>query len=189
RVETGDTLFALLGHAPQDGIDEAGKMSGAAIVLRNPHREIDGGMIGDIEEQDLRGADQKRRFDPRRIRRGAAVEQAGKHFAQSAEPAQHGADNVARECTVALGEEAEAVVALAVVELLVERTAAAQHVVENILGDAPRWQTGNFSFHRNARHPPCIAREASERMTFCEASSREVRDASQITPEASSREV
>ena len=45
---------------------------------------------------------------------------------------------LAGEGAVAFGEEAEAVVALAVVELLVERPAAAEHVVENVRGHAPR---------------------------------------------------
>jgi hypothetical protein len=68
--------------------------------------------------------------------------------AQGAEPSQRGGDDVARQRAVAVGEKPDAVVGLAVVELLVKRTVPPQYAVEDIRSDAPRRQTRHFGFGR-----------------------------------------
>ena len=74
-VERGEPRGAFARHAPQHRIDQAGKVRRLPVGLRKPHREIDGGMVGHIEKQDLRRADQQRGLDPRRLRRQAAFEE------------------------------------------------------------------------------------------------------------------
>ena len=86
------------------------RVGSAAIGLRQPHREVDRGVIGHVEKQDLRGANQQGRFNPRRFGRRAALEQTAEQMAQGAEPAQRRADDVARQSAVALREQAEPVV-------------------------------------------------------------------------------
>ena len=66
-------------------------------------------------------------------------------------PAQHGRDQLAHQRAVAVGERREARMRLGAVELAVERPVAAQHVVEDVGGDAARGETGNF----RGRYPSC----------------------------------
>ena len=63
-------------------------------------------------------------------------------MAQRAEPAQHRRDQGAHQRAVALGKVGKLRMRRAVLELLVERPAAAQHAVEDIGGDAPRGKAG-----------------------------------------------
>ena len=77
-------------------------MPGVTILLRETHRKIDCGVIGNVEKQDLRGADQQRAFDPRRTVGKSAFEQAGEQVTQRAEPADHGRDDGAHQRPVAL---------------------------------------------------------------------------------------
>ena len=78
-----------------------------AVGLRQPHRQIDGGMVGHVEEQDLRGADQQDVFDLRRRRRQALFKQRREQMPQGAEPAQHRRDDGPHQRAVALGQRAE----------------------------------------------------------------------------------
>ena len=68
-------LGAVARDAAQHGVDEAGIARGAAVGLRQPHRQIDGGVIGHVEPENLRGADQQRGLDPRRVGGKTVVEQ------------------------------------------------------------------------------------------------------------------
>ena len=104
------------------------------VGLREPHRQIDGGVIGHVEKQDLRCADQQDRFDLRRLARQAALELAGQQMPQRAEPPQHRRDDGARQRAVALGQRAEP----AGFEQLVERTLLAQHAADDVGRDAAR---------------------------------------------------
>ena len=49
--------IALPGDAAQHGVDEAARMPSVRSSLREPHGGVDGGMVGHVEEQDLRRAD------------------------------------------------------------------------------------------------------------------------------------
>ena len=95
-------------------------------------------MVGHFEPQDLRGADEQRGLDPRRIGGQAALEKKAEQMAQRAEPAQHGRDQAAHQRAVAVGERGEAGMRARAVELLVERPVAAQHAVEDVGGDPAR---------------------------------------------------
>ncbi len=112
-------------------------MSGITIRLREPYREIDGGMVGHVEEQNLRRAEEERGLDPRRLRRRTVLEHAGDQMAQRAEPANDGRDQRPRQRAVAVGERGKSRMGAGAVELVVERAAAAQHRLEDIGGDAP----------------------------------------------------
>ena len=106
------------------------------VGLRQPHRQIDGGVIGHVEKQDLRCADQQDRFDLRRLARQAALELAGQKMPQRAEPPQHRRDDGACQSAVAFGQRAEP----AGFEQVVERASLAQHAADDVGRDAARWQ-------------------------------------------------
>ena len=65
-------------------------------------------MVGHVEEKNLRGADQQRGLDPRRLRRRAALEEETEEMAQRAEPAQHGRDQRPRQRAVAVRQAGKA---------------------------------------------------------------------------------
>ena len=108
------------------------------VGLRQPHRQIDGGVVGHVEEQDLRGADQQDVFDLRRRRRQALFQQDREQMAQGAEPAQHRRDDGPHQGAVALGQRAE----IALLKLLVERPLLPQHGADDVGGDAARGEAG-----------------------------------------------
>ena len=72
-------------------------------------------------------------------------------MAQRADAAQHGRDELAHQRAVAVGERRKPRMRFGAVELGVERAMAAQHVVEDVGGDAARGETGNF----RGRNPSC----------------------------------
>ena len=63
---------------------------------------------------------------------------------QGADAAQHRRHELAHQRTVAVGERREPPMRFGAVELGVERAMAAQHIVEDVGGDAARGETGNF---------------------------------------------
>ena len=63
---------------------------------------------------------------------------------QRPKPAQHGRDQHPRQRAIAVGELGQTRMCRRAVELLVKRTAAAQHAIENVGSDAPRGETGGF---------------------------------------------
>ena len=142
RIERGETLGAFAGHTPQHGIDQTGEMNGVAVGPRQPHRKIDGGVVGHIEEQDLRCADQQHDLDPSRLRGQPAFEKQPDQMAQRAEPAQRGRDQRAGERPIAVGKAGKPGIGAGAVELLIERAMLPQHGVENVGGNAPGGETG-----------------------------------------------
>ena len=109
-------------------------MRGVSVGLRQPHRQIDGRVVGHIEEQYLRGADQQDVFDLRRRRRQALFQQDREQMAQCAEAAQHRRNDGSHQRAVALGQGAE----IALFKLLVERPPLPEHAADNVGGDAAR---------------------------------------------------
>ena len=63
---------------------------------------------------------------------------------QRADAAQHGRDQLAHQRAVAVGERGKPRMLLGAVELAVERTAAAQHVVEDVGRDAAGGEAGQL---------------------------------------------
>ena len=114
------------------------------IRLHQTNGEIDRGMIRHVEKKNLRGSDQQRAFDARRLRRQAAIEKEAEHMPQRAEPAQHDADQGAGERAVAILERGEFAV-----EQFVERAAAAQHAVDNIGRDPADREAGHLGGGRD----------------------------------------
>ena len=77
---------------------------GAPVGLREADGQIDGGVIGHLHPEDLRGAKQQCGFGALRIGRHAAVEQPRQHEAQGSKPAQHGRDQPAHQRAVAVAQ-------------------------------------------------------------------------------------
>jgi hypothetical protein len=78
-------------------------------------------MVRHVEPEQLRGADQQDRFDPRRVGRETAVERSSEQMPQGAEAAQNGADELARQRPIALRQSRKGASGLTALELLVER--------------------------------------------------------------------
>ncbi len=131
----------------QHRVDQRGIVPGVTILLREPHRKIDRGVVGHVEKQDLRGADQQRAFDPRRAVGKTAFEQAGEQMTQRAEPAHDGRDDGAHQRAVALVLER---IEVAGFKLLVERPLAPQHALDDVRGDAPGGEAGGWRVSEGA---------------------------------------
>jgi hypothetical protein len=113
---------ALAGDPPQDRVDQAGIARGAAVGLGQAHRQVDGGVVGHFEPENLRHPDQQRGLGPRGIGRQAALEENAEQMPQRPKPAQHGGDEVAHQRAVAVRERREPRLR---VQKLVERPMAA----------------------------------------------------------------
>ena len=146
-------------HAPQHGVDQPGVARRASVGLRQAHRQIDRGVIGHFQPQDLRGADQQNGFHARRLGRKTLVEKPTEQLAQGAEPAQHGGGEPAHQRTVAVGERGKAWMRGLAGKLLVERDFPPQHAVENVGGYPAGGEAGYFRLGGGARsrHVPIIA--------------------------------
>ena len=109
----------------------------AAVAAHQPHRQIDGRMVGNVEKQELRGADQQDGLDDAAhpsagrapaVRTGCAAGcRAGGAWWRRG-----GARGRGRARRAGRGRSCRSV--------LVERPAAAHHAVEHIGGKAPRGQ-------------------------------------------------
>ena len=75
RLDLVDQRLAFARTTSEHGVDEACIFRRAPVRLHQPHREIDGGMIGHVHPENLRGADQKRALRARCVGRDAAIEQ------------------------------------------------------------------------------------------------------------------
>ncbi len=163
---------AALRHAAQHRVDQAGIARRAPVGLRQPHRQIDRGMIGHLEPEDLRGADQQDGFHARRVGRKAFVEKSAEQVAQGAEPPQHGGGEPAHQRAVAVGEPREAGMGGLAGQLLVERDLPPQDAVENVGGDPSGGEAGDFRLRGGARsrHAPIIATNCGLRANRMEKS-------------------
>ena len=144
RFDFVDQRLPLAGATAQHGVDEAGIFRGAPVRLHQPHREIDGGMIGNIHPENLRGADQKRALRAWRVRRDAAIEQARQQMPERAEPPKDRRHQPPHQGAVTVGECLQAGMRAGAVELIVEGAMLVQHAVENIGRDPPRGEAGDF---------------------------------------------
>ncbi len=113
-------LRSILRNTAQHGIDQPGIARGAAVGAHQVDRKVDGGVVGHVEPEDLRRADQERGLGARRIGGHAAVEVSAEQVAQCAESAQHRGDQMPCQCAVAIGERREAGVGASAVNLLVQ---------------------------------------------------------------------
>ncbi len=143
-VDPGEALRALLRDPPQHRIGEAAVVRGPPVRACEPHREIDGGVVGDIEKEDLRGPDQQRRFKPRCVGRKTPLKKLSQQVTERAEPPQRDRNQRARQRPVALRKARQAGVPMSAVELLVERPTAAQDAIQQVGGDGPRGKAGRI---------------------------------------------
>ena len=130
--------MALARAAAQHGIDEADIACRAPVGLRQAHGKIDGGVIRHVHPENLRSAEQQRGFRALRIGRHAAIEQPRQHEAQRAETAQHGRDQPAHQRAVAVAQGLHCGMRGRTVELIVQRAAPHQHVVDDVGSDPAR---------------------------------------------------
>ena len=65
---------AVLRHAAQHGVDQSGITRRAPVGLRQPHRQIDRGVVGHLEPEDLRRADEQDGLHARRVGGKSLVE-------------------------------------------------------------------------------------------------------------------
>ena len=99
-------------------------------------------MIRDVEQENLRGADQQRRLRACRVRGKRPVERGTEQRAQAAEAPQHGADQLLHQGAVAVIKGGEIAVGVRPIELLVERPAPLQHAIQDLRRRPPRGQSG-----------------------------------------------
>ena len=151
RRLVGQHAGAVLRHAAQHGIDQPGVARGAAVGLRQAHRQIDRGVVGNLEPEDLRGAEQQNGLGARRVGGKSLVEETLEQMAQGAEPAQHGGGEPAHQRAVAVGERGEAGMRALARELLVERDAPPQHAVDDVGGNSAGGEAGDFRLRGGAR--------------------------------------
>ncbi len=128
----------------EHGVDQAGEAGRAAVGLREPDRQIDGGMIRHVEPQNLRRSDQQRGLDPRSVGRETLLEIARQQMPQGAEPPQHGRGQHAHQGAVAIVQRRQTGMHMLAVELLVERAALTQDGFEDFGRNAPRRKAGRF---------------------------------------------
>ncbi len=141
-----DDLLAFACATPQHGVDEADMMRGFAVGLHETHSQIDGGVVGHIEPEDLRGTDEQRAFGARGIGRQSTFEKFSDEMLQRAETAQNRCENPAHQGAVAVAERLQPGMRARTIELLVERTAAAQNSFKDVGGDATRCEARGFGW-------------------------------------------
>ncbi len=127
--------------------------------MRQPHRQIDRGMVGHFEPENLRGADQQNGFRARRFGGKAFLEKSAEQLPQRAEPPQHGSNEAAHQRAVAIGEPGQTGMDSLARELLVERDLSPQDAVKDVGGDPSGGEAGDFRLGGGARsrHAPIIA--------------------------------
>ena len=108
RIERRQTLGAFARHAAEHGIDQTGMASGVTIRLHQTDGKIDGGMIGHVEEKNLRRADQERGLGARRLLRQATLDEEADQMAQRAKPPQYRSDQTPHQSAVAVRERDQA---------------------------------------------------------------------------------
>jgi len=140
-IEVCKKMGALPDEAAKHRIHQTGIVRAAAIGSSEPNGEVDGGMAGNVEPQDLGGADEQDDFHSRRRCWQAALEQSCEQVSQSTEPSQDSCADGARKRPVAIGQFEQPGVRLAVLELLVERPAPAEHVLDKVSGRAAGQQS------------------------------------------------
>ena len=150
-IELRDQRGPFAREPPQHRIDQSRVARRAAVALRETDGKIHRGMVRHLEKQDLRRADQQHRLDPWRIVGKAALQELLQHVAQRAEPAQHGGGEHAHQRAVTVGQRSQPGMHVRAVQFAVERTMAAQHIVEDIGRDAARREARDLGGRATSR--------------------------------------
>ena len=144
RVGISQAGGAVFGDAPEHRIDQPGKVKRLPVRASKLHRKVDGGVVGNVEPKNLRGADKQGSFNARRLRGSALFEEQAEQMTQRPEPPQHRRDEPPGQRAIALGQGRKSGVRLRAVKLLVERATAAQHVFEDVGRDLAGGQPGSL---------------------------------------------
>ena len=145
RVARGDDLVLGARDVAQHRVDQPGERRGAGVEPRRPDGEIDRGVVGQVEKQDLR-----RRGDEDPLERSGPSRQSLEHMqrqrlADGAEAAHGDHGDRARQRAVARVEPGEARIRLGGGEALVERPLKCQRVGDRLGGGEARRQAGRRS--------------------------------------------
>ncbi len=122
-VGAGEERVALARQAAQHGIGEGLEVAGVAVGGERVEGKRDGGVVGDVHEEDLRGGDVEDGGEAAGAARHAAGDEQAKGRLDLAVMAERGADNRAGKGPVAGLEGAEGGIAGRGVEQAVEGTA------------------------------------------------------------------
>ena len=161
--------LAVLRHAAQHGVDQAGIARRAPVGLGEAHRQIDRGVVGHLEPQNLHRADQQDGFRARRVGGESLLEKSAQQVAQGPQPPQRSGGEPAHQRAVAVGERSDAGMGAFAGELLVERDAPPQHAVKKVDGNPAGGEAGDFRLRGGARtrhgpdhcHELCPGREVA----------------------------
>ena len=142
RVAGGDDLVLGARDVAQHRVDQPGERRGAGVEPRRLDGEIDRGVVGQVEKQDLR-----RRGDEDPFERSGPSRQSFEHMqrerlADRAEAAHGDHGDRARQRAVARVEPGEARIRLGGGETFVERPLKCQCVGDRLGGGEARRQTG-----------------------------------------------
>ena len=151
RFDLVDQRLAFTCATAQHGVDKSRILCGAAIRLHQPHRKIDGGVVGNIHHENLCRADQEGALRAGRIGRHAAIHQARQHMAERAEPPQDCRHQPAHQGAVAVRKRFQSGMSGRTVELLVEHAVLVQNTVQNIGRNPARCEASDLGGRNETR--------------------------------------
>ena len=108
RNVIGRHRYAVLRHTTKYSVDETGVARSTAIGLRQPHRQIDGGVIGNFEPEYLCCAKQHDRFGARRVGGKSFFKKSANQMAEVAKPPQYCGREPSRQGAVPVSERGQA---------------------------------------------------------------------------------
>ena len=91
-----------------DNRKQAGVASGASVRLRESYRQVNGGVVGNFEPQNLCRAEQQDRFGTRRVGWKSLFKKPANQVTQSAESSQHRRSEPSRQGSIPVSERGQA---------------------------------------------------------------------------------
>ncbi len=131
RIGLIEKFLAAPDQIAQDAIHQIGERRALGFQPRGAHGEIDRGVIGDVEKQDLGAARDQDPFEHAAIAREAFLDQLAQREADRAEAAQGDGDDGAGEAAIAFVEADEPRRRGVGREFLVQRMAALHDVAQD----------------------------------------------------------
>src|SRR5579872_3994062 len=110
-------------------------------------------MVGYVEEKNLCGADQQRRFRARRLFRRPAFEEKTQHIAERSEPPDHCGCKRTDKSAIALRKLGEPAMRGGALEKLVERPMPPQHAFNDVSGDSAGGEPRRLAMGCGSRLP------------------------------------
>ena len=133
-----EQLRPALGDAAQDGVDQLGEAVRAAIAPGRLDRQIDDGVRGHVEADELGGAGEQDRPQAALVARQRPLQEGAEHVLQLALPAQHGGRHRPRQRPVSRLQRGEARDRGRLRQHLLERPALHEHAGDEADGELAR---------------------------------------------------